>query len=53
MDMAKIAEEVKINENKVISVIVQRITEIHKLNLIPKKWLGRGLLGCQIIPYKD
>lgn len=54
--LAKIAELVKLNENKIILLNVSRfndetkLRENVKIKLIPKKWSGHGLLGCKIVP---
>lgn len=45
----QIAEIVKHSEDKCIALKVRRNKErVHYLRLIPKKWSGRGLLGCNI-----
>ncbi|KAF7298944.1 Nas2-N domain-containing protein [Mycena indigotica] len=39
------------NENKSILLRVLRQGEGMTLTLVPKRWSGRGLLGCHIVPY--
>ncbi|BGP18361.1 hypothetical protein JCM10213_008532 [Rhodosporidiobolus nylandii] len=34
-----------------LPLTVRRGTEVLELRLTPKKWSGRGLLGCHIVPY--
>ncbi|KAI9497914.1 hypothetical protein BDB00DRAFT_802537 [Zychaea mexicana] len=38
------------SENKAISVLVLRDSQSIDLTLTPKKWSGRGTLGCHIVP---
>eukprot|EP01134_Creolimax_fragrantissima_P003134 CFRG3134T1 len=45
-----IADLVNDCENRNVHVAVVRGEERLRLNLIPKKWSGRGLLGCHIVP---
>lgn len=40
------------SENKPLNVVVYRNNEQLTLELCPKKWAGRGLLGCHVKPYK-
>ncbi|KAI8818526.1 uncharacterized protein EV422DRAFT_569578 [Fimicolochytrium jonesii] len=37
-------------ENQRIKVLVLRNGEKHDLALVPRKWGGRGLLGCHLVP---
>jgi len=50
-----VGELVRDSEGRNITVEVMRIksgTEITKtLSLVPKKWEGKGLLGCHLVPY--
>ncbi|TEB39809.1 hypothetical protein FA13DRAFT_1724030 [Coprinellus micaceus] len=41
------------NENRPIAIEVLRSDENKSLSLTPRKWGGRGLLGCHIIPYSQ
>lgn len=34
-----------------IKIIIQRGTNTTQVGLTPKPWLGRGLIGCHILPY--
>jgi len=45
-----IAELTTTSEGRPISVGVVRSGSVHMLVLVPKKWRGRGLLGCHLIP---
>lgn len=47
--LGQIAEIVKHRENQTIVVKVQRDNRVQELQLIPKPWSGRGLLGCNIL----
>ncbi|KAI9189108.1 putative 26S proteasome regulatory subunit [Blastocladiella emersonii ATCC 22665] len=38
------------HENRALAIIVQRESETLTLSLTPRKWGGRGLLGCHIVP---
>uniref|UniRef100_A0A8R1DTX9 Nas2_N domain-containing protein n=1 Tax=Caenorhabditis japonica TaxID=281687 RepID=A0A8R1DTX9_CAEJA len=51
-DMKQVAEITKNSENKIIRVTVIRDLRPVRLEIIPKKWSGPGLLGCNIIPVK-
>lgn len=45
-DMQKVAQLVKNKENQRIPLKVRREDAILNMNLIPRNWSGRGLLGC-------
>lgn len=45
-----IAAVVSHSENKIVEITVKRGGMPTRLVLTPKKWQGRGLLGCNIIP---
>jgi 26S proteasome non-ATPase regulatory subunit 9 len=49
--LTDIGNLVQTSAGSVISVKVKRESVSHKLALIPGPWNGRGLLGCNIIPY--
>ncbi|XP_022372991.1 26S proteasome non-ATPase regulatory subunit 9 isoform X2 [Enhydra lutris kenyoni] len=38
------------SEGKPLNVTVIRRGEKHQLRLVPTRWAGKGLLGCNIIP---
>lgn len=38
------------SEGKPLNVTVMRRGERHQLRLVPTRWAGKGLLGCNIIP---
>lgn len=40
-----------VQENVPIVVVIKREKEELNITLIPKKWDGRGLLGCHLLPY--
>ncbi|KAF8899717.1 hypothetical protein CPB85DRAFT_1327247 [Mucidula mucida] len=46
-----VAELVGTNENRSITIKVLREDKVVFLTLVPKKWGGRGMLGCHIVPY--
>ncbi|KAF7299543.1 Nas2-N domain-containing protein [Mycena chlorophos] len=39
------------NENRSILLKVQRQGQTVSLTMVPKRWAGRGFLGCHIVPY--
>eukprot|EP01023_Acetabularia_acetabulum_P057728 TRINITY_DN6738_c0_g1_i3.p1 TRINITY_DN6738_c0_g1~~TRINITY_DN6738_c0_g1_i3.p1 ORF type:complete len:183 (-),score=16.56 TRINITY_DN6738_c0_g1_i3:304-852(-) len=45
-----IAQELQENENKVVKTVFLRKGEIIQMNVTPRKWSGRGLFGCHIVP---
>lgn len=50
-DLAQIGELVKNSQNQQVRVKVKRDSKVEELILIPKTWTGRGLLGCNIVPF--
>jgi len=50
-----VGELVKDSEDRNIKVVLKRIENeketVKILSLVPKKWSGRGLLGCHLLPY--
>lgn len=50
-DLAQIGELVKNSENKQVRIKVKRSDKVEDLILVPKLWNGRGLLGCNIVPF--
>lgn len=49
-DLAQIGELVKNSLNKQVRVKVKRNDKVEELQLTPKTWSGRGMLGCNIVP---
>ncbi|KAF9029816.1 hypothetical protein BDZ89DRAFT_1014165 [Hymenopellis radicata] len=49
--LQSVAELVGANENRSITIKVLREDKVVFLTLVPKKWGGRGMLGCHIVPY--
>uniref|UniRef100_A0A8C8X2E3 26S proteasome non-ATPase regulatory subunit 9 n=1 Tax=Panthera leo TaxID=9689 RepID=A0A8C8X2E3_PANLE len=45
-----IGNVVQHSEGKPLNVTVIRRGEKHQLRLVPTRWAGKGLLGCNIIP---
>lgn len=45
-----ISSVVQHSEGKPLNVTVIRRGEKHQLRLVPTRWAGKGLLGCNIIP---
>lgn len=39
-------------EGKPIEILVKRGQNVHTVNLVPRPWAGRGLIGCHIVPYQ-
>lgn len=48
--LQNIGSVVQHSEGKPLNVIVTRRGEKHQLRLVPTRWAGKGLLGCNIIP---
>ncbi|XP_014247156.1 26S proteasome non-ATPase regulatory subunit 9 [Cimex lectularius] len=46
-----IAQEVNTNIDLYIKVLVMRGNNLKRVNVRPKIWTGKGLLGCKIVPY--
>jgi len=49
-NLSNIRNVVVANENREILVDVIRAGERRQLKLVPKRWRGQGLLGCQVVP---
>ncbi|XP_055678382.1 26S proteasome non-ATPase regulatory subunit 9 [Lutzomyia longipalpis] len=49
-ELSQIADIVKNQQNSVIKVRIRRQNRILPLELIPRVWSGRGLLGCNVLP---
>ncbi|KAJ3155726.1 putative 26S proteasome regulatory subunit [Geranomyces michiganensis] len=39
-----------VHENRPIRMVIRRAGKAQEITLIPHKWAGRGLLGCQFLP---
>lgn len=50
-DLAQIGELVKNSQNQQVRVKVKRENKFEDLILVPKTWPGRGLLGCNVVPF--
>lgn len=48
-NLTSIAEVVKHKQNQKILLKIKRKERIMEVNLIPRIWNGRGLLGCNIV----
>ncbi|XP_037672858.1 26S proteasome non-ATPase regulatory subunit 9 [Choloepus didactylus] len=48
--LQNIGSVVQHSEGKPLNVTVIRRGERHQLRLVPSRWTGKGLLGCNIIP---
>lgn len=51
VDIVQIGKLVKNSQNQQVRVKVKRENNLIELILVPKIWSGRGLLGCNIIPF--
>lgn len=47
-----VAPVVQHSVNSTIQVCVQRSGDSVTLSLVPRQWSGRGLLGCNLLPYE-
>lgn len=45
-----IPDVVRQNVNQPINLVVKRGTDVVSLQIVPKTWSGRGLLGCHLTP---
>ncbi|XP_038645655.1 26S proteasome non-ATPase regulatory subunit 9 isoform X1 [Scyliorhinus canicula] len=52
-NMQNIATVVQRSEGKPLSITVIRNGQNIHVNLIPQRWSGRGLLGCNIVPLQN
>ncbi|XP_075390173.1 26S proteasome non-ATPase regulatory subunit 9 [Tenrec ecaudatus] len=48
--LQNVANVVQHSEGKPLNVTVIRRGERHQLRLVPTRWAGKGLLGCNILP---
>lgn len=51
--LQNIGTVVQHSEGKPLNVTVIRRGERHRLRLVPTRWAGKGLLGCNIIPLQS
>ncbi|XP_036304821.1 26S proteasome non-ATPase regulatory subunit 9 [Pipistrellus kuhlii] len=51
--LQNIGTVVQHSEGKPLNVTVIRRGETHRLRLVPTRWAGKGLLGCNIIPLQS
>lgn len=51
--LSQIGSLIQRSTGSVVSVKVKRENQVLKLALIPGPWTGRGLLGCNIVPYEE
>ena len=51
-NLQTISSVVKNSENHGIPITIRRGESVTQLSLTPKKWTGRGLLGCNIVHFK-
>ena len=45
-----LAEHVQAWRNRPMQLAILRAGKLHRLELIPREWGGRGLLGCHVVP---
>jgi 26S proteasome non-ATPase regulatory subunit 9 len=50
-DLAQIGDLVKNSQNQQVRIKVKRDNKVEELILVPKTWSGRGLLGCNVVPF--
>lgn len=51
--LATMGSLVSESENRVLDLVVLRGDDVLRLKLHPKKWSGRGLLGCHLSPMRE
>lgn len=52
-DLAQIGDLVKSSQNQQVRVKFRRDNKTEELILVPKIWSGRGLLGCNVVPFSS
>ncbi|KAG0710673.1 26S proteasome non-ATPase regulatory subunit 9 [Chionoecetes opilio] len=50
--LTDVAQVVQHSVNSPVQVCVQRSEDSVSLALVPRQWSGRGLLGCNLLPYE-
>uniref|UniRef100_A0A5F9DPM3 26S proteasome non-ATPase regulatory subunit 9 n=1 Tax=Oryctolagus cuniculus TaxID=9986 RepID=A0A5F9DPM3_RABIT len=48
--LQNISSVVQHSEGKPLNVTVMRRGQRHQLRLVPTRWAGKGLLGCNVVP---
>jgi 26S proteasome non-ATPase regulatory subunit 9 len=48
--LQKLAEEAQRSEDRVVELLVLRADAPVVLLLRPRRWQGRGILGCHVLP---
>lgn len=48
-DLTQIGEIIRHRQDQSVEVVVYRDNKVVRLDLVPKIWSGRGLLGCNIV----
>lgn len=51
-ELTQISDIVRHRQNETIPIRVQRDNKVHELQLVPKTWNGRGLLGCNVVVFE-
>lgn len=49
-ELQQVAQELQANEGQLVAVTFMRQGQLVDLQLIPRIWEGRGLLGCHLRP---
>ncbi|XP_075882003.1 26S proteasome non-ATPase regulatory subunit 9 [Nelusetta ayraudi] len=49
-NLQNIASVVQHSEGKPLHIVIMRAGQMTHISLTPKRWSGRGLLGCNIVP---
>ena len=52
VDLKSIGTLVQHSKGKEVTVKVKRGGDLKVLKLVPNTWSGKGLLGCNVVPYK-
>jgi 26S proteasome non-ATPase regulatory subunit 9 len=49
-ELQQVAQELQAHEDKEVAVVFLRAGQAVQMQLTPRKWAGRGLLGCHLRP---
>jgi 26S proteasome non-ATPase regulatory subunit 9 len=49
-ELQQVAQELQAHENQQVPVVFLRAGQAVQMQLVPRKWAGRGLLGCHLRP---
>lgn len=49
-ELQQVAQELQKHENQAVQTIFLRAGQQVQLELVPRRWEGRGLLGCHLRP---